>query len=167
MGTLSISAATASDLTNRVEDYEVASMNTDGVQDQDETTYQNSKWAQQWGYFNSIPEMKSAILMKAIWNVGKGYTTDSRTKVILEQITGMGKDTFLEIILNMEVTKRIGGDAFAEIIRDDKGVLINLKTLDPATMKLVFDRRGIIKRYEQVSKTNGNPTIKFKPTDIF
>lgn len=55
----------------------------------------------------------------------------------------------------MEIVKRIGGDAFAEIIRgDDKAkTLINLKPLDPSTIKIIVDNKGIIKRYEQISKT--------------
>jgi len=69
----------------------------------------------------------------------------------------------------MEITKRIGGDAFAEIIRDeDTGLLINLKVLDPSSIKIIVDRKGIITRYEQVSKLpkKGEYTHPFKPEEI-
>ena len=166
---LKIGSAQYSDMTNSIDDYEVEYKVTDGVTDQDETEYMNSNWSKQWGYFNTIPDLKSAIIMKAIWNVGKGYETDPETKVILEHISGWGKDTFEDILFNMEITKRIGGDAFAEIIRDeDTGLLINLKVLDPSSIKIIVDRKGIITRYEQVSKLpkKGEYKHEFKPEDM-
>src|SRR3990167_10407181 len=136
MGDLSIANATASDLTNRVTDYSVSPVEIEGPSMQDETFYTFPNWSKQYGYFSSIPEMKSAILMKAIWNVGKGYTTDVETEAILENISGWGKDTFDEILFNMEIIKRVGGDAFAEIIRDeDTDMLINLNPLDTGKMR--------------------------------
>lgn len=167
MPTLRIDTATVSDMANSVEAYEIDALNTDGAGDQKETTWQNTEWSTYWGYFNSVPDLKSAMLMKAIWNVGKGYETDPETKVLLENIRGWGKDTFDDIIFNMEVVKRVGGDAYAEIIKDDKGRLINLKPLDPGSIKIVVDDKGIIKRYEQTSKVKGNKNVvKFKPEDI-
>jgi phage portal protein BeeE len=104
--------------------------------------------------------------MKAIWNVGKGYETDPETKVLLEHISGWGKDTFDDILFNMEVTKRVGGDAFCEIIRDpETDIIVNLKPLDPSTIRIVVDSKGVIKRYEQTSKVKGK-IIKFKPEEI-
>ena len=167
MAITSITNSQSSDMTNYVKDVEVLAMNTDGVSDQDETTYQNSRWSQQWGYFNKVPDLKSAIILKATWNVGKGYTADPLTSVILNHITGWGKDTFEDILFNMEIVKRVGADAYAEIIRDDKGLILNLKPLDTGLMRIVIDRKGIIKRYEQVSKIKETPVKKFKPEDIF
>ena len=162
-----IAQTTPSDMTNIVKDFAIASKSTDGVQDQDETTFQNTKWSQQFGYFNEVAELKSAIILKATWNVGKGFTADVETQVILDHITGWGKDTFEDILFNMEVTKRIGGDAYAEIIIDeDTGIIINLKPLDPGSIKIVVDDKGIIKRYEQVSKVRGRLNKKFQPQDI-
>lgn len=148
----------------------IASLNTDGPTEQEETTWQNTNWSKQWGYFNEHPELKSAILMKAIFNVGKGYTTDPETKVILDHIAGFGKDTFTDIIFNMEVVRRVGGDAYALIIRDDEtNTLINLKPLDPGSIRIVVDKRGIIKRYEQVAKVGKTEKVvnKFEPREIF
>ena len=169
MSELSLSQTTASNLTDRVKDYAVPALNTDGVQDQEETEWTNSKWSQYWGYFNDIAEVKSAIIMKAIWNVGKGYECSSDVKVILDHIKGMGKDSFLEVLFNMEVIKRIGGDAFAEIIRDDDGTLLNLKPLDAGSMKIIVDRKGMLKRYEQINKLPNGKTsvVKFEPDEIF
>lgn len=55
-------------MTNYVDDYEVEPLQTDGPSDLKETTYMNSRWSTQFGYFNTIPDLKSAIIMKAIWN---------------------------------------------------------------------------------------------------
>lgn len=168
MGNLDIDNAQASDFENDLDIYSVDLMNTDGATGQKETEYQNAKWSQQFGYFNKIPDLKSAILMKAVWNVGKGYSADPETTVILDHVSGWGKDTFDDILFNMEVTKRIGGDAFCEIMRDESGDLVNLKPLDPSTIKIIVDEAGLIKRYEQTSK---NPekegVIKFEPKQIF
>lgn len=170
MSQLSITAAQASDMTNYVEDITVAAKNTDGTSEQDETKWINSKWSKYWGYFNEIGDLKSAILMKATWNVGKGYEADPETKVILEHISGWGKDTFDDILFNMDAARNIGGDSFAEIIRDkESGTLLNLKPLDPGSINIIVDRKGIIKRYEQVSKTGikGSVLQKFQPEEIF
>ena len=162
---MDIDSAAPSDYTNNVIEFTIDSKNTDGSGDQDETFYQNTKWSQQFGNFISVADLKSALILKATWNVGKGYTADSRTQVILEHITGWGKDTFDDILFNMEVTKRIGGDAYCEIIRDGN-IIVNLKPLDPGSMRIIVDRSGIIKRYEQTSKVKGTPNKKFKPEDI-
>lgn len=169
MVNLDISTARSSDMSNVVEDYSVAAQNTDAAGNQDETEWINSKWSLYWGYFNSIPELKTAIVMKAIWNVGKGYDVkDPFTKAIIDHIRGWGKDTFDDIMFNMEICRRVGGDAFAEIIRlGDK--IVNLKVLDPGSIKIIVNRQGIIKRYEQINKIAGEGKVvnKFEPDDIF
>jgi len=169
MANLSISTATVSGMETRVDDYEIAAKSVDGVTDQKETEWINSNWTKYWGYFNAVPDLKSAILMKAIWDVGKGYTTeDPTTEIILDRITGWGKDCFEDILFNMEIIMRVGGDAFAEILRDDNGNLINLKPLDPGNMKIIVDGKGIIKRYEQTEKIGERKTVhKWEPHKIF
>ena len=164
-----ITSATSSDLTEKIDDWEVTALAVDSPTDQKETEWLNTKWTTYWGYFNTVPDLKSAILMKAIWNVGKGYEADARTKVILNNLQGWGKDTFDDIIFNMEVIKRIGGDAFAEIMRGDNGNIINLKPLDPGTIKIVVNRAGRIIRYEQINKIAKKDAIvqKWEPHEIF
>lgn len=167
MGTLDISRAVATDMTNAFTEASIDTKSTDGVSDTKETTYTNDKWSSHWGSFNEHPELKSAILMKAIWDVGKGYDADPETKVILDHISGWGKDSFEDVLFNMDVCRYIGRDSFAEIIRDkDSGILINLKPLDPSSIKIVVNEKGIIKRYEQISKVK-IPNKIFQPEDIF
>ena len=167
MAEMKISSAEASDLAAAITAYSVDSAQTDGPADQKETTYLNKKWADWLGYYKTIPELAAVIDSRATWTVGKGFKADEITTSILNTIKGFGKDTFNTILENMIRTMWIGGDAFAEIIRDDKKNMINLKPLDPSVIRIVVDRAGIILRYEQISKTKKKPEKKFEPERIF
>jgi len=160
-----IDSTSASDLSNAVNDYSVDTQITDAAFEQKETTWINAKAAQYLGYYKEIPEARSVIDAKATWTVGKGFKADEQTTMLLDTIKGMGKDTFNTILENLARDKEIYGDAFAEIIRDDEENLINVKVLDPSVIRIVVDRQGMIKRYEQTSKSQGNPK-KFQPEDI-
>lgn len=168
MAELNISHATYGDMTTTVADITIDTKNTDGISNQDETEWINTNWSKYFGIYKKIPEVKTAIDMRAIWTIGKGYEADPETTVILDHISGWGNDTFNSILKNMMTAKRIGGDAFAEIIRADDGTLINLKPLDPGSIKIIVDRKGIIKRYEQINKlsSKGVTINKFKPEEI-
>jgi hypothetical protein len=165
MGALNIKNSAYGDMSNTVVDFSVDAISTDGAGDQEETEWNNAQWSQQLGYYKTIPELKMAIDAKATWSVGKGFKAEELTQLCLSRIKGFGKDSFNSILANMIRTYQIGGDAFAEIIRDDDGVLVNIKPLDPATIKIIANRKGIIKRYEQIGKVKGNDK-KFKPEDI-
>ena len=172
MSNLDISQSQTSNNANQIDNYEVTPLNTEGIGAGKETTYINSMWTIHWGYFNEHPELKSAIIMKAIWNVGKGYTCDAMTKVILDHITGWGKDTFDDILFNMEIVRRVGRDAFAEVVREDNedllSPLLNIKVLDPSSIRIHMNDKGILDHYEQISKLGSKIQIKkFKPFQIF
>lgn len=159
-----------SDMDNQVDDWEVQPVSTDGIGDNKETEYSWTNWTKWYGYYRKTPQLKKAIDAYATWAVGKGFKgEDEETDVMLDRITGWGEDTFQSILWNMVVIKKVNGDAFAEIIRDEKtGKLLNLKPLDPASMKVVVNRQGIIKRYEQTNKTGEKTSIiKFEPQKIF
>jgi hypothetical protein len=153
-----------SDYKNKIEDYSVDGVNTDAATGEFETQYQNANASKQLGYYKSIPELKMAIDTKATWTMGKGYKADTITTLLLDDITGFGKDTFNSILENLIREYHIYGDAFAEIIRQGDRI-VNLKPLDPGTIKVITDKKGIIKRYEQTSKSDS--VTKFKPENIF
>jgi len=169
MGVFKVDSAISSDLTNTMENFTVPSDTTDGAVDQPETTYENDKWQDYFGYYRDIPELKAVIDAKATWTLGKGYTADPLTTFFIDQIKGWGKDTFNSILENLIRDYQIGGDAFAEIIRDDEGALINLKPLDPDTIIIVSDRAGLIKRYEQKAKIKEKHKVNkiIKTEDMF
>ena len=153
--------------TDQHTDFEVGALNTDGATGQDETEWMNNFWTIWFGYYKTIPELTSVIDAKATWTVGKGFQADDMTTLLLDTFKGWGKDTFNTIIENMIRTYNIGGDAFCEIIRDDKDKLINLKPLDPGSIKIIVNGKGIIKRYEQVNKIEKKKPTKFQPEEIF
>ena len=157
----------ASKGTSVIEDFSVDAKQTDAQGEQPETEWMNSLWTTWFGYYKTIPELNAAIDAKATWTVGKGFIADEVTTLLLDTITGWGKDTFNTIIENMIRTYHIGGDAFAEIIRDDDKVLINLKPLDPGSIAIIVDSKGVIKRYEQKSKIKGKKPKKYTPDRIF
>lgn len=161
-----IGNAVASDLTNAITDYSVTAQEIDGVQDQEETTWQMTNWSTYNGYYNTIPELQTAVDAKANWTIGAGFTAEPNTQLLLLEIKGNGKDSFNTILSNMIRTYTIGGDAFAEIIRDTNGVLSNIKPLDPSSIVIVQNRKGQIKRYEQVSKIRDAKNKKFQPDEI-
>jgi len=166
MGDMKIDSMIASANDATTGEYTIATAQTDGPTNQKETTYQNGDWSQQLGYYFGSTDIQEVINARARWTVGKGFTADEITTMLLDTIKGIGKDTFNTILENMVRTYQIGGDAYAEIIRDDEGNLINLKPIDSGTMKHVANRQGLIIRFEQMSKTE-NPSKKFKVEDIF
>lgn len=167
MAELKISSATSSNMTDNVSDVTIDTKQIESAGSQDETQYVNSNWSTQLGIYKTIPEFKIALDMRAIWTIGKEIESDPETSVILDHVTGWGKDTFRGIMKNMIVVRRLGQDSFAEIIRADDGTLLNLKPLDPSYVVAVYDKAGRIKRYEQISKFKGNENRKFKPEEIF
>ena len=162
---MKLSNATSSNMTANVSDVEVAAKQTDAATGAKESEWQNTKWSQQWGYFNTIADLKSAILLRAVWDVGRGYNCDASTQVILDHISGTGKESFDDILYNLDVCSMIWGDAYAEKMRDtDSGTIINLKVLG-GDLKSIYDKKGMLLRYEQLSKISGDK-ITFKPEDI-
>lgn len=161
-----ISPMVASDLTNAITDYSSGTETTNGPTDQKETFWQNDEWTDELASYKKHPEINKVIDAIATWVVGKGFTADPQTEFILNTIKGNGTDTFNSILRNLQIVMEIGGDSYAEIIRDNEGNLINLKPLDPGSMKHVANRQGLIIRFEQTNKVKA-PVKKFKPEQIF
>jgi len=160
-----IGSADYSDLSNSLVDYSVSPQETDAAGEQKETEYITTTWSKHLGYYKTIPELKVAIDTKANWTIGAGIEADEMTKLILNNIKGNGKDTFNSILKNQIRAKTIDGDSYAEIIRDSNGVLLNLKPLDPSSIKIIQNQQGRMKRYEQVNK-HKKPIKRFLPNEI-
>lgn len=165
MGNMELDSVRSGEQADVITDYSVDTMVTDSATGEQETEYLNAKASQYLGYYKTIPELKMAIDAKATWTIGKGHKAPALTALALSSIKGFGKDTFNSILENMIREYHIYGDAFAEIIRDSDGKLINIKPLDPSSIKIIADSKGLIKRYEQINKTGKN-TKKFKTEDI-
>lgn len=164
---LDITSTTTSDLTNDLDEFTIDPAQTDGASSTVETEWINENWSQYLGYYEQIPELAVAIDAKATWTVGKGFMADDTTTMILRGIRGWGKDTFNTILENMIRTMMIGGDSYCEIIRVDRE-LVNLKPLDPGTIKHIVNDKGILIRYEQIDKGNQKKLVnKFQPDELF
>lgn len=166
-----IQQTTTSNMATSVENASVSSYSPDTVGDQKETTWINSNWNEQVGYFKGkdvIPQFHRAVQALSTWTAGKGYTTEEPYKTVLDNITGWGNETFDEIMINMINMKKVTGDAFAEIIRDDDGYLINLKILGGDTIRIHVNSKGIITHYEQIARTGTKtPARRLETNQVF
>lgn len=175
MGDLDIANISQTDLKNQVGDFEVDYAELDGVLDQEETEYMNNEWSKQLGAYRNkkAPELSAVIDARANWTTGRGYDADPETKFNLGLISGNGTDTFTTILENASRMADIGGDFYAEKVKNDRGLLINLKPLDTGRMKIITNGKGILIRYEYmriIKKDNGTTSKafqKFKPEEIF
>lgn len=149
MGKYDTASTTTTDFDNNVTDYSVDSVSLDEATS-NETIVDFSEFEQNIGYYKSIPQLKSSIDQLALWTIGMGWKTASvEDEVKLSRITGWGQDSFDSIMRDLLVLKKVNGDSFAEVIRSEKGNLINLKKLSPSRMRIIVDSKGIIVRYEQ------------------
>ena len=165
-----IGSAVASDLTNAVTDFLVPTATTDAATDQKETEWMDTNYSQYFGYYKDekTPEITAVIDAKATWTVGKGFIAGPKTTLLLDTIKGNGFDTFNTILENAMRTMLIGGNFYAEVIRDNEQNLINIKPLDPAVMKHHANGKGIITHFSQMSKIFPKKTEhKFKAEQIF
>jgi hypothetical protein len=168
MAELNINNSSTTTLNDNVVDYTVASQTPDQVNaGNGETWYDFPNSGDYLGYYKEIPELKKAVDSLATWTVGKGITANNTVRVNINNWQGLGKDSSQQILWNLQVMKKVMGDAFAEIVRNDKGTIINLKPLYTGNMRVVVNSSGVIARYEQRSNIEGNPNKKFEPKDIF
>lgn len=170
MADTDIRSTTRTDMDSNVSDYSVDLKQLDSPSDIEHNYWDSPNWTKYHGYYKTIPELKKAVDALACWTAGKGWTTDFRTQVILEGVTGWGEDSFDSILQNMIIIKKINGDSFAEIIRNpDTGALVNIKPLNPGDTRIEVNRKGIITAYYQMNKQkNGTRAlgIKFDPSQI-
>lgn len=165
-----IASAEASNLDSAEEagsrEYVIPSETTDGTDGQKEFRWQMADWNDNLGYYKNIRGLRTAVDAKTNWTVGSGFEADEETTLLLMSIKGYGKDSFNSILKNAQTVKTVAGDSFAEVIRDKERVLANLKPLDPSSMVIISNSKGIIQRYEQVTKKK-ELIKKFQPDEIF
>ncbi len=145
------SLATTTNFSTAVPDFIVAQKALDAKQpNSDETYWYFDKATTYLGYATNIPEIFSAASALCTWTVSRGHTVEQEeVRTMLENIKGMGKDSFTQIMWNHEFIKLVVGDAFMEIKRAEKNksLIINLIPISPERVRLVFDKTGMIKNY--------------------
>lgn len=165
MPSVNLNNASASEVSTQVTTYSVPAEVQDASSGDKEFRWTNERWSEFLGYYKNIPELQTAVDAKANWTIGAGFVSDEPTMILLKSFKGNGKDSFNSILGNLVRTYTIAGDAFAEIIRDEDGVLVNLKPLDPGSITIVSNSKGQIVRYEQESRVNTG-VKKFTPDRI-
>src|SRR3990167_11510577 len=165
MGEFDISNATTSELKGGVPDYKVQAKTIVEAGPQPKTYSTNSQfWSTRLGYYKTIPELKQAVDSLALWVAGKGWKTDlGLHKVQLERIKGWGEDTFDSLMQQAIVLKKIQGEAYFEIIRNDNGTLLNLKPINPGRMRNVVNPKGLLISYEEMDAEGKIPIRTYKP----
>src|SRR3990167_3256091 len=153
-------------LKSGVPDFKVSPKTIDEAGIQPETFWENPNWSTYLGYLKTIPEYRNAVRSLAIWACGKGWECPLNEHTTqLERIRGWGEDSFDSICQDMIIVKKTNGDAYAEIIRNDNGTLINLKKLNPIKVRHAVDQKGILVGYD-VMQADGT-WKRFKTEDIF
>jgi hypothetical protein len=147
-----LNVATTTDFTNKVSNIEIPSYVIDDVTNEEITYIYFDKAPIYLGYLKTIPQLKAALKIFSLRVAGQGWETESlRDRVILERIKGWGEDNFSQIIQNHIIIKKALGDAFIQIIRNDKGTLINLKPLNTYRVRIAVNKEGLINHYEYLN----------------
>jgi len=172
MSEMDVTSSVASDLPRTAEAYSIDEQSTDGASDQKETTWMNNEFGQYLAYYKEIPELAAVIDAKAAWTVGLGFEADEETTFMLNKVRGINGESFDTIMENMVRTHEIGGDSYAQIIRDEENDFLNLKVLDPEVMRHIANKEGMLIAFEQTAKTGkgqktGKLMHRFKPEEIF
>lgn len=116
------------------------------------------------GFVNKIPLLRSIInanadSVTASWQT-YGDHAEQMAK-ILDNFEGTGKETFKQIIHKLFRQAKTGGNAYAEVVTNDDGEVLNLIPLPPQNVKVIF-QKGIIKKYEETEDGE-----RFQPEEIF
>ena len=163
MPTNDLSQITTTNMQGTVPETTISSQSPDQENVSGETVWDYPDAEENLGIYNEVPELKSAIKVLAKRVAGVGIEGDSEAQGIIQNIKGWGEDSFMSIMIQMVIEKKVFGDAFAEIVKSESGVITNLKKLYPGNMRVVVNDQGIIIRYEQRNKGNNK---RLKPEQI-
>ncbi len=177
MGIMDIDSAVVTDLDNKTTSYaagqEPWNKNLRGFNIDSKSTDVNSYICDfdTWhGLYRNIAEWKASVDTFCRWIVGRKLIMDGNTTKTVSRIKGIGVDDFRKILLNQKRTAKMCGDSYASIVKDKAKRWVNLKPLDPGTIRIDSNLKGIIKRYVQVvDKSNIQSKIldSWKPHEMF
>ncbi len=113
------------------------------------TFWDNPDWPTYAGFLKSVPQYWQAVRSLGIWAFGKGYICPlTEHQIILENIRGWGNESFDEILISILMEKKTNGDAFAHIVRNENGTLVNLRKLNPSNVRIEVGEDGLIETYK-------------------
>ena len=148
MAELNISSATTTNLAGSVPDWIVQSKHLDSLTAQEETYVYFENAQKHFGYYLTIPEIFNAANALATWSVSRGYKCDPHLKAQLDNIKGMGNDSFSKLMWNHLVVKIVVGDSFIEVKRGKDNLILNMIPISPERIRIVYNKKGLIKRYD-------------------
>jgi len=144
--------------------YTADSKTSDALYNKEENDWTFMDFPKHYGIYQDIGQFQQAVNSYAT-RVVQGYKTLlNRDKILLDRVDGWGEDTFLSVLWQMIVIKKVNGDSFSEIIKNDKGTLINLKPLDPYKMKVRTNEKRRITHY--IYNQGNKEEKEFKPHQI-
>ena len=128
MAELNLSQATTTNFTGGVPDYIVNSKTLDAITpNQEESYWYFADAPKNYGYYFNIAEIYNAANALCTWAFSRGYKVeDPLMKAQLEHIRGAGNSSFNKIMWQHGVVKLIVGDAFIEVKRNEKDVILNI-----------------------------------------
>ncbi len=113
------------------------------------TFWDSPDWPIYAGFLDSVPQYWQAVHSLGIWAFGKGYICPlTEHQITLENIRGWGNESFDEILISLLMEKKTNGDAFAHIVRNDNGTLVNLRKLTPNNVRIEIGEDGLITEYK-------------------
>jgi hypothetical protein len=160
MGLNDVASITTSDLTNNLTAISITEQDTD-------VSLYTPDWTTWHGYYREVGRLQAIIDKVAVWSAGKGIKADNKeNQKILDNMKGYGKDTSRDLVINQIRTADICGDSFAEIIttdgkeiKEDGSNLSNIKPLNPGTMEIVANDKGMLIGYRQIAFRNTEKII--------
>lgn len=167
MAELNISSATTTNFANTVPDFTVAARSLENAnQNQDETYLYFDQASRMIGYIYQIPEIFNAASALCTWAVNRGWNCeDPYMKAQLKHVMGLGNQTFTQLMWSHLFIKLIVKDAFMEVKKNDKGIILNMIPISPERVRVVFGKPGgLIKRYDV---WNGSEWRKIKIENMY
>ena len=142
-----LSNLTTSSANTSIQDFKVSAVALDEA-GRGRTFWDSPDWPTYSGFLKSVPQYWQAVRSLGIWAFGKGYICPlTEHQVTLERIRGWGNESFDEILISMLMEKKTNGDAFAHIVRNDNGTLVNIRKLNPSNVRIEVGEDGLINQY--------------------
>lgn len=143
--------AATTNMSSTVASYYVTSSSLDTAGNQEENFVMFPNAQRNWGYYKNIAHFKRAIDSLATYVTGLGWSAEPWVTSKLMLIRGWGEDSIISILRNHFIQKKIQGDAFTEIVRNEEEVMINLRNLNAERVRIVVDEKGLILGYDYLN----------------
>lgn len=124
----------------------------------DYLSFRNTWWGQQqpvnyktlWKAYLEEPIIRACVDITVDAIIGDGYTIRGKTELHVKRIKNIFKKANFQKFLQDSVTSLvIYGDAYAELIRSQGGLVEQFRPVDSATIRIDYDEHGFVLKYVQ------------------